>query len=91
MGVKPAPPFAIIYVYLTVEKPLLEKDFTYSEADQEARPSNLMSVNCWNRYMDDCITIGKGTEEDVNHISQYINTLNPNIQFTFEASSKQTS
>ena len=28
MGVKAAPPFAIIYVYLTVEKPLLENDFT---------------------------------------------------------------
>ena len=38
MGVKPAPPFAIIYVYLTVEKPLLEDDFTYSNAVPGNRP-----------------------------------------------------
>ena len=30
MGSRPAPPLAILYVYLTVEKPLLENDFTYA-------------------------------------------------------------
>ena len=89
MGVKPAPPFAIIYVYLTVEKPLLEQDFTYSEAEPGDRPSNLMPVYCWNRYVDDCITIGEGTENDVRQLFKYVNTLNPKIQFTYEANPKQ--
>ena len=29
MGARPAPPLAILYVYLTVELPLLENDFSY--------------------------------------------------------------
>ena len=37
MGSRPAPPLAILYVYLTVAKPLLENDFTYA-LKQATRP-----------------------------------------------------
>ena len=89
MGVKPAPPFAIIYVYLTVEKPLLENDYSFSTASPQDRPSNLMTLDCWGRYVDDCITVGKGSQEEVSILFKYINTLDPNIQFTFEANHQQ--
>jgi hypothetical protein len=88
MGVKPAPSFAIIYVYLTVEKPLLENDFRYSEATPD-KPPDIMNLDSWNRYVDDCITMGQGSEEDAVKLFAYINSLNPNIQFTHEASTEK--
>ncbi len=91
MGIKAAPPFAIIYVYLTVEKPLLESDFTYAlvQQDEVERPTNMITVELWDRYVDDCITIGKGSEHDADVLFSYINKLNPHIQFTYEVSTTQ--
>ena len=89
MGVKPAPAFAIIYVYLTVEKPLLEKDFTYSIAPpDETHPADLMTIDSWDRYVDDCFGVGRGDHEDVARLFKYVNRLNPHIQFTYEANNQ---
>jgi len=85
MGVKPAPPFAIIYVYCTVEKPLLEDDYEYALTTPQ-RPADLMNIDSWDRYVDDCLLIGKGTQEDVDQLFTYVNKLNPHIQFTYEVS-----
>ena len=43
MGVKPAPPFAIIYVYCTVELPLLQNEYMYIPEAPRKLP-NLMKI-----------------------------------------------
>ena len=90
MGVKAAPAFAIIYVYVTVEKPLLENDYTFAliSPDNVNKPNDLMTIESWNRYVDDCLMVGDGTEEDIQKLFSYINRLNPHIQFTYECSHK---
>ena len=86
MGVKPAPPFAIIYVYCTVEKPLLEFDYEYIIGAVPKRPDNLVLVQYWARYVDDCLILAEATTEEMEQLFDYINKLNPHIQFTYEMS-----
>ena len=57
MGSRPAPPLAILYVYLTVEKYLLENDFTYA-LKHVTRPPDI-DVEYWDRYVDDVFGVGK--------------------------------
>ena len=85
MGVKPAPSFAIIYVYCTVEKPLIENDYTYTLVIPD-KPTDIMSIDSWDRYVDDCLMVGKGDQQDVENLFTYVNQLNPHIQFTHESS-----
>ena len=87
MGVKPAPPFAIIYVYCTVELPLLQDDYTYTP-NAPRKPADLPQVDLWDRYVDDCFSIIEGDEDTVKSLFSYINSLNSDIQFTFECSDK---
>ena len=87
MGVKPAPPFAIIYVYCTVEKPLLENDFEYAVVIPR-RPADLITLEHWSRYVDDCLVLAEGTKEEIDQLFEYVNQLNPNIQFTHEVSNE---
>jgi len=88
MGVKAAPPFAIIYVYLTVEKPLLEHDFEYCLVDLP-KPFAIVTPESWDRYVDDCLLLLKGGEDDITALFAYVNRLNPHIQFTFEFSKEK--
>ena len=83
MGSRPAPPLAILYVYLTVELPLLENDFTYA-IKYIPKPLNLPDILYWDRYVDDVFSILEGTLADVEKIMNYTNKLNPDIQFTYE-------
>ena len=76
MGVKPVPPFAIIYVYCTVELPLLENYYMYVP-DAPRKPPNLMKLESWDIYIDDSISLGQGTENDVKDLFIFINSLNP--------------
>ena len=86
MGIKPAPPFAIIYVYCTVEKPLLENDFEYAVNRPERSP-DLPRIEDWVRYVDDCWILTDGADSmEVDQLFNYVNALNPNIQFTHESS-----
>ena len=85
MGVKPAPPFAIIYVYCTIELPLLFDDFTYAPMAPR-KPTGLPNIDLWDRYVDDCFSIIDGDEVTVKLLFDYINTLDKDIQFTFECS-----
>ena len=85
MGVKPAPPFAIIYVYCTVEMPLLYGDLTYTPNGRE-KPSHLPEIESWDRYVDDCFGIIEGDELVTKELFEYINSLNNKIQFTYESS-----
>ena len=85
MGVKPAPPFAIIYIYCTVELPLLENDFSYVP-DAPRKPDGLPEIETWDIYVDDCLSVTVGEEEDIKMLFDYINTINPAIQFTYETS-----
>ena len=87
MGVKPAPPFAIIYVYCTVELPLLKDDYTYAP-DVPRKPPNLMTIESWDIYIDDTISLGQGTENDVTNLFSFINSLNPHIHFEHQCSKK---
>ena len=86
MGVRAAPPFAIIYVYLTVEKPLLECDFEYSVVSPAANSIPTTVPHLWKRYVDDCFGTLTGNLQDVDKLFEYVNSLNPSIQFTHEAS-----
>ena len=89
MGIKPAPPFAIIYVYCTVEKPLLEKDFEYA-INKPICPDNIPSVENWVRYVDDCwMTAETENTSRVESLFEYINLINPHIQFTYESSQEK--
>ena len=85
MGVKPAPPFAIIYVYCTVELPLLDNDFSYVPEAPKI-PDNLPEIVTWDIYVDDALSVMVGEEEDVKRLFDYINILNPAIEFTYEVS-----
>ena len=85
MGVKPAPPFAIIYVYCTVELPLLDDDFSYVP-DAPRKSDGLPEIYTWDIYVDDCLSITVGDEEDIKMLFDYINIINPAIQFTYETS-----
>ena len=82
MGSRPAPPLAILYVYLTVEKPLLENDFTYA-LKHVIRPPDI-DVEYWDRYVDDVFGVVEGNEGKVKRLVEYVNKLNPDIQFTYE-------
>ena len=84
MGVKPAPPMAIIYVFCTVEMPILYDDFTYVP-DAPPKPYGLMEVLSWDIYIDDTFSVGEGNETDVDHLFAYINELNPFLQFEHKA------
>jgi hypothetical protein len=90
MGVKPAPPYAILYVYCTVELPLLKNDFTYAP-NAPRKPDGLPEVECWDRYVDDVFGIHTGEIEDTAALFRYINLLNHNIQFTVECSKDSVS
>ena len=57
MGSRPAPPLAILYVYLTVEKSLLENDFTYA-LKHVTRPPDI-DEEYWDRYVDDVFRVGE--------------------------------
>ena len=85
MGVKPAPPFAIIYVYCTVELPLLDNDFSYVP-EAPKRPDNLPEIVTWDIYVDDALSVMVGEEEDVKRLFDYISILNPAVEFTYEVS-----
>ena len=80
MGVKPAPPFAIIYVYCTVELPLLQDEYMYVP-EAPRKPTNLMKLESWDIYIDDSISLGQGTENEVTDLFVFINSLNPHIHF----------
>ena len=88
MGVKAAPPFAIIYVYLTVEKPLLENDFEYCLVNIP-NSASVVAPESWDRYVDDCLLLLKGGEEEITTLFSYVNQLNPHIEFTFEHSKQK--
>ena len=61
---------------------MLADTSTYEKVVKNPLPSMTTEIEL-------CIIIGKGTEEDANRLFEYINTLNPNIQFTYEASRRQ--
>ena len=48
-----------------------------------------MAITFWNRYVDDCLVIGEGNEDDIQALLTFINTINPHIQFTYECSHHQ--
>ena len=50
------------------------------------RPDNLPIIETWDRYVDDCLSITEGEEEDIEELFKYINKLNPPIQFEYEVS-----
>ena len=83
MGVRPAPPLAILYVYLTVELPLLENDFSYA-LSYILRPLDLPTIEYWDRYVDDVFSVVKGDASCLEKVIIFINKLNPDIQFTYE-------
>lgn len=86
MGSRPAPPLAILYVYLTVEKPLLENDFTYA-LNHIPKPPDI-KIEYWDRYVDDVFSAIQGDEQTVDRLFAYVNQLNPDIQFTHECESE---
>ena len=85
MGVKPAPSYAIIYVYCVIELPLLHNDYTYAP-NAPPRPADLPQIDLWGRYVDDCLSIIEGDDTTISYLFDYINSLDSNIQFTFECS-----
>ena len=85
MGVKPAPPFAIIYVYCTVELPLLWSNYKYAK-NLPSVPQDIPKVLVWQRYVDDVFGLTIGDDNTVNTLFKYINTINSNIKFTVESS-----
>ena len=40
----------------------------------------------WKRYLDDCLILWPGTEEDMDKLKSIINNIHPDIQFTSESS-----
>ena len=89
MGVKPAPPFAIIYVYCVIELPLLSRNYTYLDQDQPP-PEDLPEISSYHRYIDDCLLLIKTeAENNIEILFRYINSLNEDIQFTYEHSKQK--
>ena len=88
MGDNPAPAVATIYVYLVIEKPVLENDFTYVSDEVCARlygnPGFLTVVNKiddWKRYLDDTYSEFNGSVEEAEKLMTYINQLHDTIKF----------
>ncbi|KAI5642939.1 reverse transcriptase (RNA-dependent DNA polymerase) domain-containing protein [Phthorimaea operculella] len=43
----------------------------------------------WFRYVDDILCVWNGPKDDINNFLTYINSINPNIQFTVEIGGKE--
>ena len=71
MGAKSAPSFAVTYMNK------FEDDFVYTYPRQPF---------IWKRYIDDCFCIIDGSRQDVDNFVTYLNSCNPNIQFTCDIS-----
>jgi hypothetical protein len=65
---------------------LLEYDYEYVIGAVPTRPDNLVWVQYWARYVDDCLILAEATTEEMEQLFDYINKLNPHIQFTYEMS-----
>ena len=88
MGDNPAPAVATIYVYLVIEKPVLENDFTYVSDEVRGRfdgnPEFLCAaekVEDWKRYLDDTFSEFNGTVEEAHQLLLFINQLHDTIKF----------
>ena len=82
MGMKKVPYIAIIYVYCTIELPLLYNNFEYIERVIR-KPENLPNIPTFYRCIDDCFVIVDTCEETkITDLFNFINILNSHIQFT---------
>lgn len=80
MGTKMAPTYSILamgyfeeILYQKVEKELDQKISEHLK-------------HFWKRYLDDCFIFWEESEKDLHEFHSFLNTLNPNIQFTMEFS-----
>ena len=88
MGDNPAPATATIYVYLVIEKPILEQDFDYVSDEIRERFENNLSfialtdkIEDWERYLDDTYTEFHGSELEAQQLMEVINVLHDSIKF----------
>jgi len=65
--------------------PLLDNDYSYTP-EAPPKPEGLPTIDLWDRYVDDCFSIVEGDENTVLLLFNYINSLNSDIQFTYECS-----
>ena len=72
MGTKMAPGYANVFMGK------FEDDFVYTHPTP--------SLTLWKRYIDDCFAIWTGPLAQLEVFINYLNSCDPNIKFTFEAS-----
>ena len=85
MGVKPAPPFAVIYVYCVIDLPLLERNFEHLYRIPPLPEEVLPKIISYHRYIDDCLQLLVSSLY-ISQLFQYINSFREDIQFTYEMS-----
>ena len=88
MGDNPAPATATIFVYLVIEKPILEHDFSYVSDEIRERFENdpkflalTEKIEDWERYLDDTYTEFDGNEEEGQQLMEIVNVLHESIKF----------
>ena len=75
MGIKPAPPYANIFMAKKIDIKIREIFEKYSENGQS--PLRFLK-----RFLDDIFSIFEGSVTDIHKIFDEINTIHPNIKFT---------
>ena len=75
MGIKPAPPYANIFMAKKIDIKIREIFEKYSENGQ-------IPLRFLKRFLDDIFLIFEGSVTDIHKIFDEINTIHPNIKFT---------
>ena len=88
MGDNPAPATATIYVYLVIEKPILEQDFDYVSDEVRERfernPSFIAladKIEDWERYLDDTYTEFHESELEAQQLMEVFLTCSRLLNF----------
>ena len=88
MGDNPAPATATIYVYLVIEKPILEHDFRFVRTEirllLELDIQFLAltdKIEVWERYLDDTYSEFDGCDVEGHQLMEYVNQLHESIKF----------
>ena len=79
MGTKVAPTYANLVMGYW-------ETFLYKEVAKHFMEHHLYFIQNWKRYLDDCLILWPGTEEDMDKLKSIINNIHPDIQFTSESS-----
>ena len=74
MGTKVAPTYANLVMGYW-------ETFLYKEVAKHFMEHHLYFIQNWKHYLDDCLILWPGTEEDMDKLKSIINNIHPDIQF----------